>query len=1029
MPHHTETAAFSEGQRAAVFGTDVPATLLTSATDGGYVSADNFFWAPSGRQVFDASNFYVPTSGLDPFGNETTIAWDTHHLFPTTLTDALTNVVSVVYDYRVLAPSQITDANGNRTVVAFDTRGVVVAMARMGKSGASEGDTLSDPTSAFSYDVFAWENDSEPLWVRTQARETYGDPNTEWIERVSYFDGSGNTILDKVSAEPGLALQIDSNGDVVVDGQGVPILASADPRWVGSGRTVFDNKGNPVKQYEPYFSDTDAFEAETEMRTHGVTPVLHYDPLGRLIRTDFPDTTYARVEFTPWDQTSYDQNDTAADTAWHTDRMALSPGDPERRAAEVTIPHHDTPTSTYFDAQGRPVHTVATDGFGQTVSTRTILDIQGNVLEVIDGRGNTAETRTYGMLGQALQTQSVDAGDRRMVADVLGAPLRLFDDRGQTFRFEFDELRRVTHEWMQPSTGSEQLLTRNAYGELATSPQTNNLRGRLLRQYDGAGLLEHSSFDFAGNELSTDRRLHVTATATPDWVSLSSATTLAALDTAHATLLQTETFSSSGTYDALGRPVTMTSNDGSVTRYAYNAAGMLESVDVDVRGATPSTSIVSDIEYDVHGRRLSVAHGNGTTTAYTYDPLTFRLTRVQTTRDSNSTVVQDLLYVYDPVGNVVRISDGATQAEYFQNTVVTGDQEFVYDALYRLISATGREHVSQGQPANSEMTPGPQPETSDPAALRNYLEMYTYDEVNNLLAVQHVGGPGWTRHYVYASDGNRLLQNRGPNDPEAGPFTHAYTYDAHGNMTSMPHLSTMDWEARNLLQRCDLGGGGNVYFQYDRAGNRVRKHQLNTSTSVVTERIYLGSLEYYRSSSNKGLQDERETLHVADDTARVCMIETLTVNVGTPVASPTSLARYQYSNHLGTVAVELDASAGVISYEEFHPYGTSAYRAVNSGIAASAKRYRYTGKERDEETGLDSMGVRYYAAWLGRWTSSDPIGIGDGVNRFAYVSGNPVGLFVSNSRTAARYRVSKLAILARSSLRFAASVAVTRGRV
>jgi RHS repeat-associated protein len=79
-------------------------------------------------------------------------------------------------------------------------------------------------------------------------------------------------------------------------------------------------------------------------------------------------------------------------------------------------------------------------------------------------------------------------------------------------------------------------------------------------------------------------------------------------------------------------------------------------------------------------------------------------------------------------------------------------------------------------------------------------------------------------------------------------------------------------------------------------------------------------------------------------------------------------------------------------YEESYPFGTSAYRAVDSGIAASAKRYRYTGKERDEETGLDHMGARYYAAWLGRWTSADPIGLGDGVNRFAYVSGNPVGL-------------------------------------
>jgi RHS repeat-associated protein len=56
------------------------------------------------------------------------------------------------------------------------------------------------------------------------------------------------------------------------------------------------------------------------------------------------------------------------------------------------------------------------------------------------------------------------------------------------------------------------------------------------------------------------------------------------------------------------------------------------------------------------------------------------------------------------------------------------------------------------------------------------------------------------------------------------------------------------------------------------------------------------------------------------------------------------------------------------------------------------KRYRYTGKEKDEESGLYYHGARYYAAWLGRWTAADPIGVGDGVNVYAYVQGNPVRL-------------------------------------
>ena len=61
----------------------------------------------------------------------------------------------------------------------------------------------------------------------------------------------------------------------------------------------------------------------------------------------------------------------------------------------------------------------------------------------------------------------------------------------------------------------------------------------------------------------------------------------------------------------------------------------------------------------------------------------------------------------------------------------------------------------------------------------------------------------------------------------------------------------------------------------------------------------------------------------------------------------------------------------MISLEEYYPYGATAYSASSSvDQDLSLKRYRFTGKERDEETGLDYFGVRYYASWLGRWTSA-----------------------------------------------------------
>jgi RHS repeat-associated protein len=102
------------------------------------------------------------------------------------------------------------------------------------------------------------------------------------------------------------------------------------------------------------------------------------------------------------------------------------------------------------------------------------------------------------------------------------------------------------------------------------------------------------------------------------------------------------------------------------------------------------------------------------------------------------------------------------------------------------------------------------------------------------------------------------------------------------------------------------------------------------------------------------------------------------------------VVRFQLGNHLGSSILEVDAGGSVISYEEYHPYGTTAYHSGTGTAEVSLKRYRYTGKERDEETGLYYHGARYYAPWLGRWTAVDPAGIGAGASSYAYANGNPV---------------------------------------
>jgi len=79
----------------------------------------------------------------------------------------------------------------------------------------------------------------------------------------------------------------------------------------------------------------------------------------------------------------------------------------------------------------------------------------------------------------------------------------------------------------------------------------------------------------------------------------------------------------------------------------------------------------------------------------------------------------------------------------------------------------------------------------------------------------------------------------------------------------------------------------------------------------------------------------------------------------------------------------------LISYEEYHPYGTTAFQAGRSVAEVHQKRYRYTGKERDEETGFTYHGARYYAPWLGRWSSVDP-------NFESYLSWSPYNYGLNN---------------------------------
>jgi RHS repeat-associated protein len=540
----------------------------------------------------------------------------------------------------------------------------------------------------------------------------------------------------------------------------------------------------------------------------------------------------------------------------------------------------------------------------------------------------------------------------------------------------------------------------------------SNLRGKPWKIYDQSGMTENVRYDFKGNLLETKRQFSQEYKQTIDW------------ETNPA--MENEEFVSATEYDALNRATSIRTprNSGEIMP-EYDEGGLLKTVKAKLRNAAQATEFVKDIAYNPKGQRERITYGNGATTKYEYDEKTFRLTNLLTTRNNGTDKLQDLNYSYDQMGNITGIIDNAQQTIFFSGQVVNPSQEFEYDALYRLVKATGREHASINADSEPETEGYNQAQLSpeDGSAMRLYQRQWQYDNVGNILQLIHqANNNNWTRNYNYATANNRLLST------EVGNVDVNYTYNPHGSMTTMPHLQNMEWNFAEQLNRITRGTT-EAYYNYDASGQRMRKVVEKNNGSIIETRLYFGWFEIFRKKSGNTIELERETLHIMDNfedrepeenetkkgkeatglenntqritnnKKRVAIVETKIYENGSQVANPVSVQRYQLSNNIESATLEIDENASIISYEEYYPYGDTSYQAGRNASEVSQKRYRYTGKEKDEESGLYYHGARYYACWLVRWTAADPVGLAAGVNLYMYCGGNPVNFIDTSGLT------------------------------
>ena len=632
------------------------------------------------------------------------------------------------------------------------------------------------------------------------------------------------------------------------------------------------------------------------------------------------------------------------------------------------------------------------------------LDIEGRTVSAIDPRlydsnctQGTAYSNfvyQYGMGAQApLWTQSADAGTVCHLNNVLGSQAWTFTERGYVQRIDYDQLQRKTDLWIRKDSqkenmqanGTFHLVETFTYGETQPEAAAKNLRGALYERKDLAGVVTNPAYSFVGELLATSRQMAQNYKTPLDWT--------------QAVPLEEEIYTTQSHYNALQQKTTATTPDGAVTQYTYNRQGQLYAVQVKQPDGSVQP-VVQSITYDAQGQREQLVYSNGVTTRYTYEESTQRLIGLKSTSGDagNAKVHQDITYTYDPVGNMTRKYDASYKTIFNNNQAVAPLADYTYDALYRLLKANGRQHPSMskatyGHNEKHQSLFTQLPSANDATSLEQYTERYTYDDAGNLIQKRHIADSGsWTQDTPVVAHANQLQE---------------YTYDASGNQRQLEINSTVDLAfncCENLVKAGIIQRPGELddcdYYVYDSNEQRTRKvserMEHNGSVTQIEEKVYLGHYEVKRQKSIDAQGKAtttlvRNTLRVMDDTRCVAIIHHWPQDDKHREVDQagTRQVRWQLEDHLGSVALELDSAAKLISYEEYFPYGGTAIMAGKSQQEVKRKEYRYSGKERDDSTGLYYYGARYYIPWLGRWLNPDPAGTVNGLNLYAFVTDDP----------------------------------------
>ena len=276
---------------------------------------------------------------------------------------------------------------------------------------------------------------------------------------------------------------------------------------------------------------------------------------------------------------------------------------------------------------------------------------------------------------------------------------------------------------------------------------------------------------------------------------------------------------------------------------------------------------------------------------------------------------------------------------------------------------------------------------------------YIYDPLNRIAqayTTNETSGNCWGETYASAATAPGVL----PSASNSG-------IDAWSNLTNRSGVSGMGGcltEGLSTTANTNNQLGG---LAYDAAGNVTNDGNGNQPTYDAENRIATDAgVNYFYDADVFRMEKSSGTMYWPGPGGEVLCETNLngTINeeyiyfAGRRIARvdrPSGAVHYYFSDNLGSTGLVTDDQGNVQEREYFYPFG-----GIVSTVGSDSNHYKFTGKERDSESGLDEFGARYYASSLGRFMIPDwaakptnvpyaNFGNPQSLNLYSYVENNP----------------------------------------